>query len=81
MSFTVRYTNGTTLADIPDQTTNVTDSPIALVGRGALNYGRFHCENFVHILENFCNTTAPAKPRRQESFAIRRDICGVRERL
>lgn len=62
MSFTVRYTNGNTLAEIADQTTNVTDTPIALVGRGAVNYGRSHAENFVHILENFAHVAAPARP-------------------
>lgn len=64
MSFTVRYTNGNVLAEVADQTTNVTDTPIALVGRGAVNYGRYHAENFVHLLENFANATPPARPLR-----------------
>lgn len=62
MSYTVRLTNGTTLVEIADQTINTTDTPLALVGRGAVNYGQAFAENFVHMLENFANTTAPTRP-------------------
>lgn len=62
MSYTVRRTNGTTLVEIADQTINTTDSSLALVGRGAVNYGQYFAENFVHLVENFSNTTAPVRP-------------------
>lgn len=62
MSYTVRRTNGTTLVEVADQTINSADTPLALVGRGAVNYGQAFAENFVHLLENFANPTAPVRP-------------------
>ncbi|RYD62466.1 MAG: hypothetical protein EOP83_14520 [Verrucomicrobiaceae bacterium] len=62
MSFTVRLTTGTALAEVADQTIVTTECPISLVGRGAVNYAQAHAENFVHLLENFANTSAPASP-------------------
>lgn len=62
MSFTVRLTTGAALAEVADQTINAVECPVSLVGRGAVNYAQAHAENFVHILENFSNTTAPSNP-------------------
>lgn len=62
MSYTVRRTNGNTLVEVPDQTINTTECSLALLGRGAVNYGQGVAENFVKLLENFAHSTAPARP-------------------
>jgi hypothetical protein len=62
MSYQVNKTNGAILVEIPDQTINTTATSLALIGRAAVNYGEKHAENFVHLLENFANVTAPANP-------------------
>jgi hypothetical protein len=62
MSFTVRLTTGTALAEVADQTIVTTECPVSLVGRGAVGYAQAHAENFVHLLENFSNTVAPSNP-------------------
>ena len=53
MSFSVNLSNGRLLTDVPDQTKVTTQCSLTLVGRGAANYAQAHCENFVHLLENF----------------------------
>lgn len=62
MSYTVKRTNGTTVAEVADQTIVTSEVPVALVGRGAVNYGQAHSENFVKLCENFANPTPPSKP-------------------
>ena len=39
---------------------NQTD--LSLIGKGYAGYGESIAENFLHLLENFANTTAPTKP-------------------
>jgi len=39
-----------------------TQTDISFVGKGYSGYGEVIAENFLHLLENFSNTTAPAKP-------------------
>jgi hypothetical protein len=61
MSYTINLTNGTIFATIPDGTIN-TSSSMILVGKNYAGYGEFLDENFVHLLENSSNTTAPGAP-------------------
>lgn len=62
MSYQIRRTNGAVLVEIPDQQINTSATSLSLVGRAAVNYGQAHAENFVHLLENFANSTAPSNP-------------------
>jgi len=39
-----------------------TQTDIEFVGKGYAGYGEVIAENFLHLLENFSNTTAPEKP-------------------
>jgi len=61
MAYTINLTNGTIFATIPDGTVN-SSSSMVLVGKNVANYGEFLDENFVHLLENSSNTTAPPAP-------------------
>lgn len=61
MSYTINLTDGTVFATIADGTIN-TLSSMTLVGKNYAGYGQFLDDNFVHLLENGANTTAPASP-------------------
>ena len=61
MAYTITLTDGTTFATITDGTYNQSSS-VTLVGKNYAGYGAFLDENFIQMLENFSNTTAPASP-------------------
>ena len=61
MAYTINLTDGSIFATIADGTIN-TSSSMVLVGKNYAGYGEFLDENFVHLLENGANTTAPGAP-------------------
>ena len=61
MAYTINLTDGTVFATIADGTIN-TSSAMILVGKNYAGYGEFLDENFIHLLENGSNTTAPSSP-------------------
>ena len=61
MSYTINLTDGALFATIADGTIN-TSSSMTLVGRNYAGYGQFLDTNFIHLLENASNTTAPGAP-------------------
>ena len=61
MAYTINLTNGTTFATITDGTVNTTSS-MTLIGKNYAGYGQFLDDNFIHLLENSANTTAPVAP-------------------
>jgi hypothetical protein len=61
MAYTINLTNGTIFATIADGTIN-TASSMTLIGKNYAGYGEFLDENFIHLLENSSNTTAPGAP-------------------
>ena len=61
MSYTINLTDGAVFATIPDGTIN-TSSSMTLVGKNYAGYGEFLDTNFIHLLENSSNTTAPGAP-------------------
>jgi hypothetical protein len=61
MAYVINLTDGTVFATIPDGTIN-TSSTMVLVGKNYAGYGEFLDENFIHLLENGANSTAPASP-------------------
>ena len=61
MAYTINLTNGSIFATIADGTIN-TSSSMTLVGKNYAGYGEFLDENFIHLLENGSNTTAPSAP-------------------
>jgi hypothetical protein len=62
MSYTVTTTAGTTIATVADGTVNTTSTSLVLIGKNYAGYGIFLNENYVQLLENFSNSTPPAKP-------------------
>ncbi len=61
MAYTITLTDGTTFATVNDGTVNTTSS-MTLVGKNYAGYGAFLDTNFVRLLENASNTTAPGSP-------------------
>ncbi len=61
MAYTINLTDGTIFATIADGTIN-TSSSMILVGKNYAGYGEFLDENFIHLLENSSNNTAPGAP-------------------
>ncbi len=61
MSYTISLTDGAVFATIADGTINTASSMI-LVGKNYAGYGEFLDTNFIHLLENGSNTTAPGAP-------------------
>jgi hypothetical protein len=61
MAYTINLTDGSIFATIADGTIN-TSSSMTLVGKNYAGYGEFLDENFIHLLENASNATAPGAP-------------------
>lgn len=61
MAYTITLTDGNVFATIPDGQTN-TASSMTLIGKNFAGYGQFLDNNFVRLLENGSNTTAPSAP-------------------
>jgi hypothetical protein len=61
MSYTITLTDGSIFATIADGTINTTSS-MTLVGKNYAGYGQFLDTNFIRLLENSSNSTAPGAP-------------------
>ena len=61
MPYILYKTNGNTLVTVDDGFVDSTTS-LTFVGRNYSGYGQPQNENFVKLLENFANTTAPTSP-------------------
>lgn len=64
MAYTIVKSDGTVLTTIADGTINTTSTSLALPGRNYAGYGQSQDTNFVHVLENFADTTPPSNPLR-----------------
>ena len=62
MSYIINNSRGEIVAVVPDGTVNVSATDLALVGRAVLEYGVYENENYIFLLENFANSTAPTQP-------------------
>ena len=61
MAYTINKTNGAVLSTISDGTVDTT-TDLTLIGKNYAGYGEFQNENFVKLLENFANSSAPSSP-------------------
>jgi hypothetical protein len=62
MSYIINNSRGQVVAIVADGTVNTTATDLSLVGRALTDYGTFENENYVFLLENFANSTAPLQP-------------------
>jgi hypothetical protein len=64
MSYTVNKTNSSASPNsytVQDGVVN-SQTDLSFIGKGYAGYGESIAENFLHLLENFSNTSAPTKP-------------------
>lgn len=61
MSYTINHYNGTLQATVSDGTVD-TSTSLTFIGKNYAGYGQAQNDNFLWLLENFCNTTQPSKP-------------------
>lgn len=62
MSYSIRYSNLTKPAiTIEDGDVNQ-QTDLKMIGRGVSGYGEHFAQNFLYLLENFANDTAPSNP-------------------
>jgi microcystin-dependent protein len=65
MSYNINYTDtvaNPTGITVEDQSLNNTDTDLVFVGKNFPGYAQFIGENFLHLLENFANNSAPSNP-------------------
>lgn len=60
MSYIINKTDGSKLVVLKDGTVDIATTDLALFGKSYAGFGERLNENFVKVLENFANTTAPA---------------------
>ena len=64
MAYTVNKSNTSASPNkytVQDEVLN-SQTDLSFIGKGYAGYGEVIAENFLHLLENFANTTAPTKP-------------------
>ena len=61
MAYQIDRFNCTFLVSVDDQTLNSTATDLRFVGRNYSGYGEIENENFLHLLENFANSSAPPR--------------------
>ena len=64
MAYTVNKTNSSSTPSsytVQDNVLN-TQTDLKFIGKGYAGYGEVIHENFLHLLENFANSSAPSKP-------------------
>ena len=62
MSYTLKLTNGKVLLTLPDQQSDRVSTSLTLIGKNVNAYGTDINQNYIRILENFANSTAPNAP-------------------
>ena len=62
MSYIINKTDGTRLVEIVDGTIDQISTDLSLLGKNSSSYGGLLDANFVYLLENFANTSAPPNP-------------------
>jgi hypothetical protein len=63
MSYIVTSTSGVRIATIADGTINASSTSLTLIGKNYAGYGLFLNDNYVRLLENFANASAPLHSR------------------
>jgi hypothetical protein len=62
MSYIINNSRGQIVAVVPDGVVNTSATDLALIGQAVTNFGTFQNENYLYLLENFANGTAPNIP-------------------
>ena len=60
MAYQITKSDGTLLLQLADGFTDSVSSSITFVGKNVSKFGEIQNNDFLHLLENFANTTEPA---------------------
>ncbi|NDG31898.1 hypothetical protein EB118_17720, partial [bacterium] len=63
MAYTIYNNNGTILVNVASGDVDDVTTSLDLVGKNVNNYGEILNNNFVRLLTNFSNSTAPRSPQ------------------
>lgn len=59
MTYKINKTDGSLLTEVVDSTIDQTSTDLTLIGKNVSGFGEYINENFIKLLENFANTSAP----------------------
>lgn len=62
MSYTLKLTNGQILLTLADQQSDRVSTSLTMIGKNVNAYGTDLNDNFIRLMENFANTSAPVNP-------------------
>lgn len=62
MAYELNKTNGALVVVLPDGLIDNFTTSLKFIGKNVFNYGEIQNENFIQLLENFSNTSAPSNP-------------------
>lgn len=62
MAYELNKSNGEIFLELAEGIVNNTAASVKFVGKNVTNYGEIQNENFLHLLENFSDDTAPIAP-------------------
>lgn len=62
MTYNLKKSDGTPLVSLPDNVVDTRTTSVALIGANAVNYGFYLNENFIYLMQNFANVSAPINP-------------------
>ena len=62
MAYTINLYDGSLLTTVADGTLDTAATDITLVGKNFTGYGEIMNENYIHMLENFADSSAPTAP-------------------
>jgi len=62
MTYELNKSNGEIFLELEEGIVNNTAASIKFVGKNVVNYGEIQNENFLHLLENFADDSAPSTP-------------------
>jgi len=68
MAYIINKTDGTILTTVPDGQIDTLSSDLTLIGKNFSGFGESLNENLVKLLENFANSTSPARPIRGQMW-------------
>lgn len=62
MTYNLKKADDTPLVSLPDNVIDTRTTSVALIGANAVNFGFYLNENFIYLMQNFANVSAPINP-------------------
>lgn len=62
MTYNLKKADGTPFVSLPDNVIDTQSTGVALIGANAVNFGLYLNENFIYLMQNFANVSAPINP-------------------